>query len=38
MAAGGGYIAVPSHAVPYDRSILDAMNDEIATYGGSYYE
>ncbi len=33
MAEGGGYIAAPSHAVPYDPQILDAMHDEIKNYG-----
>ena len=37
MAAGGGYVAGPSHSVPYDPAILDAMKDEIATYGRQYY-
>lgn len=33
MADGGGYIAGPSHSVPFDQELIDAMNDEIATYG-----
>ncbi len=33
LAKGGGYIAAPSHAVPYDKNILDAMVDEINVYG-----
>ncbi|MEI6809369.1 MAG: uroporphyrinogen decarboxylase family protein [bacterium] len=33
MAAGGGYIAGPSHGVPYIPEIIAAMNDEIASYG-----
>ena len=37
MAAGGGYIADPSHTVPYDPDILHAMNDEISTYGRKIY-
>ncbi len=37
LAGGGGYIAGPSHAVPYDPCLLDAMNDEIATYGRAFY-
>jgi len=37
MAAGGGYIAGPSHGVPYDPEIIAAMNDEINTYGRDYY-
>jgi hypothetical protein len=35
--AGGGYIAAPSHTVPYDPALLAAMNDEIATYGRRCY-
>jgi hypothetical protein len=38
LAHNGGYIAAPSHAVPYDKAIIDAMNDEIATYGRKYYQ
>jgi uroporphyrinogen-III decarboxylase len=37
MAAGGGYIAAPSHSVPYDRALIEAMDDEIATYGREVY-
>lgn len=37
MAYGGGYIAMPSHSVPYDQAIVSAMNDEINTYGKQYY-
>jgi uroporphyrinogen-III decarboxylase len=37
MAAGGGYIAAPSHSVPSDPALLDAMNDEIASYGRRCY-
>ena len=33
MAPGGGYIAAPSHGVPYDQELIDAMNDEIHVYG-----
>ena len=33
LADGGGYIAMPSHDVPYDKNLLNAMNDEIKTYG-----
>ncbi len=33
MGHGGGYIAAPSHDVPFDQELIDAMNDEIATYG-----
>ncbi|MEI6218259.1 MAG: uroporphyrinogen decarboxylase family protein [bacterium] len=37
MAAGGGYIASPSHGVQYKAAIIAAMNDEIDTYGREYY-
>lgn len=37
LAGGGGYIAAPSHSVPYDRALIEAMNDEIATYGRRCY-
>jgi len=37
LSAGGGYIAAPSHNVPYDKELLDAMNDEIAVYGRNVY-
>ena len=37
MATGGGYIAAPSHDVPYDPELLNAMNDEIVTYGRAFY-
>ncbi len=37
LAADGGYIAAPSHSVPYDAQLLAAMNDEIATYGRQCY-
>lgn len=37
MAAGGGYIAGPSHGVPYDPAIVQAMQEEIATYGRHIY-
>jgi uroporphyrinogen-III decarboxylase len=37
MSEGGGYIAAPSHSVPYDPEITDAMNDEISVYGRSIY-
>jgi uroporphyrinogen decarboxylase len=33
MGYGGGYIAAPSHSVPYNQELVDAMNDEIAVYG-----
>ena len=38
MASGGGYIAGPSHGVPYDPEIIAAMNDEIRTYGRERYQ
>lgn len=37
MATGGGYIAAPSHDVPYDPELLQAMNDEIESYGRTFY-
>jgi uroporphyrinogen-III decarboxylase len=37
LGAGGGYIAAPSHSVPYTPEIMAAMNDEIATYGRAVY-
>lgn len=37
LAAGGGYIAGPSHSVPYKQELLEAMNDEISIYGRSVY-
>ena len=37
LAAGGGYIAGPSHGVPYDEDIINAMYDEIDTYGRAFY-
>jgi uroporphyrinogen decarboxylase len=33
LAAGGGFIAAPSHGVPYRKENLDAMADEIAKVG-----
>jgi len=38
LAAGGGYIAGPSHGVPYDQELIDAMNDEIAVHGRRVYQ
>jgi uroporphyrinogen decarboxylase len=38
LAGGGGYIAGPSHGVPYEPELMAAMNDEIATYGRACYE
>lgn len=38
MGAGGGYIAAASHSVPYDDVLLNAMNDEITTYGREIYQ
>jgi hypothetical protein len=37
MAAAGGYIAAPSHGVPYKQDLIDAMNDEIAVYGRGFH-
>ena len=37
LADGGGYIAAPSHSVPYDPQALAAMNDEITRYGRATY-
>ena len=33
LAPGGGYIAMPSHDVPYDQAILHAMSEAIQKYG-----
>ncbi|WP_346360302.1 uroporphyrinogen decarboxylase family protein, partial [Bosea sp. (in: a-proteobacteria)] len=38
MADGGGYVAAPSHGVPYEPEIVAAMTDEIATYGRRFYQ
>ena len=38
LANGGGYIAAPSHGVPYEQDLIDAMNDEIEIYGRSVYQ
>ena len=38
LSQGGGYIAQPSHSVPSRPELLEAMNDEIATYGRSIYQ
>lgn len=38
LAAGGGYIAWPSHTVPYDPDLVFAMKDEIASYGRTFYQ
>jgi len=37
LAQGGGYIAAPSHSVPYDPELVQAMNDEIDRYGRAVY-
>jgi uroporphyrinogen-III decarboxylase len=37
LAPGGGYLAAPSHSVPYDPAILEAMRDEIAVHGRAIY-
>ncbi len=33
LAKNGGYIARPSHDIEYDKSVMEAMNDEIKKYG-----
>lgn len=33
MSAGGGYVAQPSHSVPYNPVVLQAMKEAIAEYG-----
>lgn len=33
MGAGGGYLARPSHYIPYRQYVMDAMLDEIRQYG-----
>ncbi|MCL2640181.1 MAG: hypothetical protein FWD53_04990 [Phycisphaerales bacterium] len=38
MAHNGGYIADPSHGVPYDPAVLAAMEDEITRYGREIYQ
>lgn len=38
LAPGGGYVAAPSHGVPYAPEIVQAMNEEIETYGREFYE
>ena len=41
LAAGGGFIAAPSHGVPYRQENLDAMADEVARagrYGSNEFE
>lgn len=38
MAENGGYIAAPSHSLPFNEDIIAAMNDEIAVYGWKYYQ
>ncbi len=38
LAAGGGYIAAPSHTVPYDQNLLNAMENEIQSYGHTFYQ
>jgi len=37
LASGGGYIAAPSHSVPYDPALIAAMNEEIEGYGRRVY-
>jgi hypothetical protein len=38
LAPGGGYIAAPSHGVPYRPEIVQALNDAIADFGASIYQ
>ena len=38
LSAGVGYIAAPSHSVPYAQELIDAMNDEISVYGRRVYQ
>jgi hypothetical protein len=38
MAEGGGYIASPSHGVPYLPDIIAAMNAEIESYGRQFFK
>ncbi len=37
LAGGGGYVAAPSHGVPYRPELIAAMNEEIATCGRNCY-
>ena len=37
LAPGGGYIAAPSHSVPYDIKKLEAMERAVAKYGQAIY-
>ena len=37
LADGGGYIAGPSHAVPYAPDVVAAMVSEIEAYGRAFY-
>ncbi len=37
LAPGGGYIAGPSHGVPYEQELIDAMYNEIEVYGRAFY-
>jgi uroporphyrinogen-III decarboxylase len=37
LAPGGGYIAAPSHAVPTDPKLQQAMKEEISNYGRAFY-
>jgi uroporphyrinogen decarboxylase len=37
MAEGGGYVAAPSHSVPYDPALIAAMDEEIERYGRQVY-
>ena len=37
MGEGGGYIATPSHSVPYRQELIDAMVNAIRKYGREIY-
>ena len=38
MSYNGGYVATPSHFLPFLQYVLEAMNNAIAKYGKSVYE
>ncbi|MCE5276939.1 MAG: uroporphyrinogen decarboxylase family protein [Planctomycetaceae bacterium] len=37
LAPGGGYLAAPSHCVPYDPALVAAMTEEIQSFGRAIY-
>ena len=37
MAWGGGYMATPSHGVMYRKEIVEAMEEEVRSYGRLFY-